>query len=236
MPLADLANVLLDEPRWVETRWMLLEERSVVTGLSGDRRNFVATCTQRPLMVVVGKPEPAFIEDAAAGVTGPLVVLAAAEHGDHAAAALPRLPRTTAHIFGWPGWLPLPAAPDQSAARLLTRADLGQLGHVPRELREEIIAAAEYSPVSAAFAGGAPVAFCYACGITETLWDVSIDTLDGFRRRGCAMRAWQALAAWFGERHVWPAWGAVADNAASLKLAARLGFVPSGDLAYFERD
>ncbi len=43
---------------------------------------------------------------------------------------------------------------------------------------------AAYSPIAAAFADERPVSFCYSGWETETHWDVSIDTLDGYRRRG----------------------------------------------------
>ena len=57
MPVADLARVLLDTPRWVETRFMLLQNEAVITGLTGDRRHFVAASQRWPLVSVVGQPE-----------------------------------------------------------------------------------------------------------------------------------------------------------------------------------
>jgi hypothetical protein len=235
VPLADLARVLPDEPRWVETRWMLLEDRATVTGLTGDRRHFVASCTQRALLAIVGRPDHAFISGSAARAPRHAEALAAVEHGDHAAAALPGWKRTLAHIFRWPDARPVPGAPDARDARLLTPAEVGGLGHVPRPLRGELVAAAEYSPVAGAFTGGAPVAFCYASGITESLWDVSVDTLEAFRRRGLATLAFRCLAALMGQRGKWPVWGALDWNVPSLALAAKLGFRPSGRLAYFDR-
>ncbi len=236
MSLADLARALPDEPRWVETRWMLRERRATVAGLTGDRRHFVASCTQRPLIAIVGRPDHPFIAGAAQRAPREAEALAADEHGDYAARALDGWRRVVAHIFGWPDALPVPVAPDPGEARLLGPAEVAALQHVPRVLHEELVGAVEYSPVAGAFAGGAPVAFCYASGITETLWDVSVDTLEAFRRRGLAQRAFRCLAATMRGRGKWPVWGALEWNAPSLALAATLGFRPSGRLAYFDRD
>ena len=233
MPLADLARTLLDTPRWVETRAMLLNGKAVVTGLSGDRRHFVAASTAWPLIGVVGRPEPAFIAGAAAEAADDVTLLCAEEHADHVATALPGWRRIGADIHAWPGGVPLPAAPSQTEARLLRPAELAMLRHVPRDLHEALLAASAEAPVAGALAGGAPVAFCYATGMTEALWDISIDTLEGYRRRGLAQKAVRLLAAVLSERGKWPVWGADDDNEASRKLAQKMGFVACERLVLF---
>lgn len=236
MPLADLARALMDTPRWVETRFMLLRGEAVVRGLSGDRRRFVAASTRWPVMAVVGAPDAAFIAESAARAESDVTVLCAEEHADHVAAALPGWRRNGAAIHAWPGGTPLPEAPPASEARLLRGEELEALGHVPPVLRDGLLNAGEYAPVAGAFAGGAPVAFCYASAVTESLWDVSIDTLDGYRRRGLASKAFLTLAAELGRSGKWPVWGSADDNEASRRLAERLGFVPAERLALFERE
>lgn len=67
--------------------------------------------------------------------------------------------------------------------------------------------------------------------MTETLWDVAVDTLDGHRRQGHASACFRALAAHMAAEGRQPIWGANDDNAASLELAARLGFEPVDRLA-----
>jgi L-amino acid N-acyltransferase YncA len=233
--LADLARVLPDEPRWVETRFMLLREQAVVIGLSGDRRRFVASSTVWPVMAVVGRPEAPFIAGAARRASPDVTVLAAAEHADHVAAALPGWRRVGAEILRWPGGVPLPEPPASRDVRLLSPEEVAALTHVPAPLHQELVTAATYSPVAGAMAGGAPVAYCYATSVTETLWDVSIDTLEAYRRRGLAQQAVKLLAAIYGRQGKWPVWGAADDNAPSLALALKLGFVPSGRLAVFRR-
>ena len=70
--------------------------------------------------------------------------------------------------------------------------------------------------------------FSYPCFTTESLWDVSIDTLS----RSIAAAAWRHHVVRFTDRSPAPAiaseptWGALESNTASLRLAARLGFTP----------
>ena len=45
---------------------------------------------------------------------------------------------------------------------------------------------AEYSLIAVTFVENQPVSFCYAGAVTESLWDVSIDTLPEHRRHGYA--------------------------------------------------
>src|SRR5262249_43512698 len=79
---------------------------------------------------------------------------------------------------------PPPLRPLEPAAsiRLLTAGDA--LDHLPSGLRHEITHARFDFPTGAAFVGGLPVSFCYGCFTSESLWDVSIDTLEEYRRRG----------------------------------------------------
>ena len=125
---------------------------------------------------------------------------------------------------------PQPAADPRLAARNIPAhlhpAEVEMLT-LPDELRDELGAAESAgTPIAAALAEGMPVSFCYAGSVTESLWDVSIDTLEPWRRRGYAARAARfeiARLLRFGRR---PVWGAVESNAGSLGLASRLGFVP----------
>jgi predicted GNAT family acetyltransferase len=77
------------------------------------------------------------------------------------------------------------------------------------------------------------VAFCYAACETETLWDVSVDTLAPFRRRGLAAACFERVRREMERRGKRPVWGAHADNPASLALAARLGFRRDAELVAF---
>ena len=71
--------------------------------------------------------------------------------------------------------------------------------------------------------------------MTETLWDVGIDTVPEHRRRGHATAAFRALAGHLAARGLQPVWGAKDDNVASLRLAAKLRFEPTNHLAVVKR-
>ena len=93
---------------------------------------------------------------------------------------------------------------------------------------------AEQSLIAAAFVNRQPVSFCYAGAMTESLWDVSIDTLPGYRRRGYAALCVTYLIYHMLAKGRHPVWQALEDNPASWRLARKLGFVPVDELALFE--
>ena len=88
-------------------------------------------------------------------------------------------------------------------------------------------------PMAAVWADGRPVAFCYPVWQTETQWDVSIDTLAPYRRRGLGARAARTLIRHMRGMGRAPVWGALESNSASRALAARLGFLEAGGIAVF---
>ena len=75
-----------------------------------------------------------------------------------------------------------------------------------------------------------------AAFLTESLWDVSVDTLEGCRRRGLAGACARALIGLLSSRGLEPVWAAVESNTASLRLAAKLGFERADRLMVFEKD
>jgi L-amino acid N-acyltransferase YncA len=109
------------------------------------------------------------------------------------------------------------------------------LAHLPRALRRDLLAAVADSPVAGALSGGAPVSFCHAAAITETLWEVSVHTLDGYRRRGLATRAVHRLMAELRGEGWWPVCAVEDGDAPALAFARRLGFVESGRMAVFRQ-
>lgn len=235
MSLADLARALLDEPRWVEARFMLLRDEAIVHGLAGDRRRFVARSTRWPLIVVVGRPEPPFIAGAAEEADDEVEILAAEEDAGWVAPALAGWGQVGATVHAWPAGVPLPEPPPEHEARLLPPAAIEALRHLSGTYREELLTAASYAPVAAAFTGNAPVSFCYATAVTETLWDVSVDTLESFRHRGLGRKAVRCLMAAMAAQHKWPVWGASDDDPGAIGAARALGFEPAGRLAVFRR-
>jgi len=121
--------------------------------------------------------------------------------------------------------------------RELSAAELTAAPEIPTALREELLGEIDAgNPVVAALAEGRPVAFCYAGAVTESWWDISIDTLGPFRRQGHAARCVAHLIERMARLGKHPVWGALASNVASAGLAAKLGFTPVDSLVVFSRN
>ncbi len=226
-----LARTLPDVPRWVETRSMLLSGRCEVFGLEeGGDSGFVVRDAEDRLISVVGCPARDAIEEAVTREWD--VVIAQLENGSYVAGVLPgwKAVRATLHLLGDASRLPhVPTG----TVRLIEPSELDSLNDLPPELCSEFRIAAWRSPIAAGLADDRPVSFCYVAAQTEGLWDISIDTLEGFRNRGHAARCVAFMIERMESRGLRPVWGAEEWNRASLGLAARLGFVPVDSLLVF---
>lgn len=227
MDLKALAGSLPDIPRWVETRGLLLSGRGTVILSPGG---FLVKALDGPLVCCAGRPDPDSIRAAVADPAPDLRVLAPLEEAEHLARALPEWRQLTAtiHLLA-PGVRP--AVDPAADIRLLQDGSLLEL--LPEELHEEISWALPHATVAVAFAEGIPASICYSCWETETLWDISIDTLEEFRRRGLAEACTAFLIERMRERGKEPVWGAEDTNVPSLRLAAKMGFVPVDRLVLF---
>ena len=108
------------------------------------------------------------------------------------------------------------------------------IGHLPPSLlREYRTPWVRGRPVAAALFEGKPVSFCYVGVATESLWDVAVDTLEGFRQRGLAAACFVTLAKHLAGRGLQPVWGSLDTHRASMRLAARLGFRAEAHLTSF---
>jgi GNAT superfamily N-acetyltransferase len=229
--MKELAAALPDVPRWVEVRSLLLAGHGELFGPDGE--GFALCDPDDELVIVVRKPDHTLIRQALARTGGMGSVLATPEDADHAARVLPdhRRVRAVIHQLG-AGTERLLEPVD--GVRLLEPAELEGLRDLPPELASWLRLAADRRYLTAAaFAGDRPVSFCCVAALTETLWDVAIDTLPEYRRRGHAVRCSSYMIRHMLERDRWPVWGAEEDNRASLALAARLGFVPEDELVVF---
>lgn len=220
-----------DEPRWVEVRSLLLSGRAHVEVASTSPPAFVVVRPDMAQGGVIGRPPDSVIQRMAASADH---ILVEPEHVESVAQALPgwAFEAATLHVLG--GAPRLPAVP-RGLVRTISREELAVWPEVPEPLREELLGIEEETSIFAAFAGARPAAFCYPSAMTESLWDVSLDTLEPFRRQGYGMRCAAYVIEHMRIAGKEPVWGALASNVASARLAAKLGFVPVDTIVVFAR-
>jgi RimJ/RimL family protein N-acetyltransferase len=218
---------------------MLLGGNCEVLGLEEDTvtPSFVVRDWEEDLVCVVGYPAHEAIAEALARSGNAGAVIAMPENVSRVVQAVPgREPRPA--ILHRLDEAERPPGATEGQVRLLSGPE--ELRPLPPGLRAELRMELERIlrrgiPAVAAFVGGVPVSFCYVASETEGLWDVSIDTLKEHRRQGHAAQCVASLIRHM--RHTAgkePVWGAVESNAASMGLAAKLGFVPVDRIFVFE--
>ncbi len=223
----DLARSLPDIPRWIEVRSMLLSGDCEVIGLTESTLPaFIVKSQSTGLMAVVGRPSTESIGFAADGCE---TVLAPPETTEHVLSALDGWTASKA-LLHLPGEAPFPLPDPRMDTRMIGAVELEGGREIPDELKEELLDACRVSPVAAVFSGAGPVSFCYPSAITETLWDVSIDTLRQYRNRGYARAAVLSMIEFMRISGRRPVWGAEVSNQASIGLARKLGFVVVDEL------
>ena len=213
-----------DAPRWVETRSMLLGGWGRIYGEErwSEDFSFVACSPELRFASVVGFPAGEVLRHAVAGLENIGGLIAQIENTKHVRDILPDWKIETALLHLLPDALPSPLVADRDV-RLITAEELNRFTQLPAGLRDEHIKAARLFPVAAVFVNGFPVSFCYGVE-TESLWDISIETLEEHRNQGHARACVAFMLEYMRGRGRSPVWGAAESNAASLKLAAKLGF------------
>jgi GNAT superfamily N-acetyltransferase len=226
-----VARLLPDEPRWVEVRGMLLTGMGRPVGaVATDPVTFVALHAGDDQAAVVGRPAHELIQNAAASATE---LLAVPENADWVTAAIPSWQLESATIHTLPN-LDLIHAVPPGVVREVAIPELTGLPVQYAALRDDLLVEARSgTQVFAAFAGEEPAAFCYAGSVTEQWWDISIDTLEPFRRQGYASQCVAHVIRHMGERGKMPVWGAMKSNSPSARLAAKLGFTPVDAVVVF---
>jgi hypothetical protein len=247
-----------DIPQWMDTRGMLVTGRATVSfppdpDFAAD--GFVVELASRALLSALDNPPPALIADRALAMAGDVNLLCAPDTAAVVARALPTWISQPVRLQALPARMAWEARPDDEVS-IFTLADAPNLEDVPLTLRRELTDALEGhpvgrfvpgtlpprspadaaptpTPIAAAWADGRPAAFCYPVLQTESLWDVSVETLVEYRGRGLAGRAARAMIRHMRGRGKAPVWGALESNVASLSVARQLGFVDAGRLAVF---
>jgi GNAT acetyltransferase len=204
---------LPDLPRWVEANAIAGDPDGWREPL-GD--GFALGHDVARLIVVAGDADAASVA-ALATARPEHAILVAIERDDLAIATARPHERAILHALSDPD-----ALPDDAGA-----VELEALPELPAsELATELRWAIGRGPIWAAWLDGAPASFAYAPWRSAGWFDVSVDTLPHARQLG--LGAIVAAAMICGERARGrgrePVWGANESNAASLRLASRLGF------------
>lgn len=205
---------------------MLLSGRGAIVPPPHNGHAAVVSAPDEAVAVVVRWDEVEELAGSLIAVPPAFTILAPHEAEDVITRLAPGRDRCGATLYAFSENRDRLEAARDPRARLLGPEDRCCLDTLPSDLQEEIAAAFEYSVMSAAFENGRPVSFCYAAWETETLWDVSIDTLPSWRRRGLARAAAVELITYFLDRGKRPVWGAADTNTASSTLAVHLGLQP----------
>jgi ribosomal protein S18 acetylase RimI-like enzyme len=229
--VTDILERVADLPRHVEARGLLLSGRCEVLA---EGEGALVCARETPLVCVVGRPGPGTFARVLAG-PGEREFLAPADEREFVEAALPEFEPEEAAVHVLPAGAALPPAAADVEVGCLEQGDQELLPALPDELDHELRTALDHGPVVVAFAGDQPAGFAYAPWVTETLFDVSVDTLAAFRRRGLGEAAARELIGLFGAAGRRPVWGAVSSNQASLRLARKLGFREVDRLVLFTR-
>jgi RimJ/RimL family protein N-acetyltransferase len=216
-------------PRLVETRGLLLSYGSRVRG-DADGGHYVVW--EDRLAAVVGRPDASLLHRVLEDAPTVREMLVMRDACELVRSSLPAWSVEEAVVHALPQPVPEWPLPGPGVGFLEAETPLD---HLAPDLADEIAAARADGPVAATWCDDLPVSFCYASSITETLWDVAIDTVPAYRRRGFAQSAVHLMAAFHRESARLPVWGAVIGNLASLQLASRMGFVPVDTLYVFSR-
>jgi hypothetical protein len=246
-----------DEPWRVDTRGMLLSGRAEVAfppQPEAAADGFIVSMPDAALVSIVGRPPRSLIQDVIGALEGHINVLCQPVDASYVGGSLKGWERTTAllHALGErPDW----ADGQDEDTRVFSLRTAPSLAHLPASLRRELANALngrpvarfvpgelpdrdvppplEPTPIAASWSGPLPVAFCYPALRTERWWDISVETLEEYRRQGHAARAVRCMTRHMWETGRWPVWGAAVSNLPSLALARTLGFQEVGKLSVF---
>jgi len=227
-----LASTLPDNQLWLDTRGSLLSRPCELFGLT--KESFVIRRFDTPLICVIGKPAISAIQEAVSKSVAEVEVLTYRESVAHVGSALSDWQEEAAiiHEFSNP--------PDikekiTGQVRWANENELLWLEDEFPELAKELLAASPFSPIAAFFVENKPVSFCWSTCESESLWDVSIETLPGYQRKGFAECCARFMIQHMFKNGKQPSWGALKSNTASLNLAKKLGFVRVAELYLFSR-
>lgn len=120
--------------------------------------------------------------------------------------------------------------------RLLTESDVARLSEAPAAVRGNGYKTHEAMLTEGIAAGaiveGHLVAIAHTYAETDLHADIGVSTLEGWREKGFATAAAALVAQAIQEKGKVPVWSCGEDNAASLRVAEKLGFTEVGRRTY----
>ena len=207
---------LPDVPRWVEAHGIAADPEHWREPLGAG---FALGHDPMRLVVIAGDAEPAAVATLAASHPDH-TLLFAIERTDIATALGRPVERAILHALDDPDALPV----------LDGAAPLPAEAAVPPALADELAWARKQGPIWSAWLDGEPASFAYAPWRSAKYFDVSVDTVPTARQLGLATIVAAAMIRDERSRGREPVWGADQANAASLRLAKRLGFTAVDEL------
>jgi GNAT superfamily N-acetyltransferase len=216
----ELLAFVPDAPTSLEVRALLRDPRTIAVG---DRVNAVIVSERELQLGIIGAPDRALLARVWPEETKGWEVLTLSTR------AAPELPWECAIIFEHVDDDRLAEA-IEAARGQVTELEASELAALPESLAGELAEVLDGGTVLCARCEGLAASFAYASSRTEGLFDVSIDTLERYRRRGLARIAAAGLIEVERRLGRRPVWGAVEENVASLRLAEGLGFERVGEL------
>jgi RimJ/RimL family protein N-acetyltransferase len=237
MPLPiSLAKSLPDIPSLVEVRSYLLSNECEILGYK-DRPDcsFILRIVEEELIYIVGRPDLQEIKNTISDFKERGTIIAPQVTFNWLAPLLTAWKTERIFVYALNETHHLPQT-EQINIHFLDSKDLTN-SDIDFELLEELKSALNYTDVAAVYVDDKPVSFCYASSQTETLWDVGIDTLPEYQRKGYARLCFSFMARHMKKRgKTTTVWQALESNPASWLMASKLNFTKVGELAYFAKN
>ena len=224
---------IADEPRWLEAYALLADPTAsceqlestlapIMNNTEGGAHAPGAWLLRHDaagLAVVVGEPSAASWTSLLERHCGLAILF------DNAYPALTMsAQRAGRHVVGVSFALLTQASPALDGAAPLNADE--SLEHVEPVLRAELTRVRHDRTIWTVRVDDQPVSFAYAGWRSPAWFDVSVDTVREFRQLGLATITTAALLRDEMTHGRQPVWGAIDDNLASQRLAAKLGFTP----------
>lgn len=227
---------LPDIPRWIYARWMILSGQARI--YADEKAGTSSSIIQHPtngLTCVIGKPGTELVHRALSEEGLAVRIITYVDNDRYIENLIPGWTRSPAYLHLLENTVPEINHSGQSI-RFLESDDISEAIHIPDELRREYLDAMLHSPVAALFIDNKPVSFCYAAAESESLWDISVDTLEDYRNRGYALLTVSFMIEHMSEKGKRPVWGAEESNHPSKRLAQKLGFKPVDTIFLYSKD